>query len=84
LPSRSAFQPAVEDSRKKSPGWPGLFRSGSALPDRQRILDDLGGHEDQQLGLVLDALGLAGPDMRRDRDDIMGRLRIERLPVPSP
>jgi hypothetical protein len=33
---------------------------------------------------VLDALGLAGPDMRRDRDDIMGRLRIERLPVPSP
>ena len=33
---------------------------------------------------VLDALGLAGPDMRRDRDEIMGRLRIERLPVPAP
>jgi hypothetical protein len=33
---------------------------------------------------VLDALGLAGPDMRRDRDEIMGRLRIQRLPVPAP
>jgi tetratricopeptide (TPR) repeat protein len=33
---------------------------------------------------VLDSFGLAGPGMLRDRDEIMERLRIERLPVLAP
>jgi hypothetical protein len=30
---------------------------------------------------VLDSLGVAGQDMRRDRDEIIERLQIQRLPV---
>ncbi|MGZ4232984.1 MAG: adenylate/guanylate cyclase domain-containing protein [Solirubrobacteraceae bacterium] len=32
---------------------------------------------------VLDGLGLAGQDMRRDRDEILKRLKIKRMPVPA-
>ncbi|HET7048540.1 MAG TPA: adenylate/guanylate cyclase domain-containing protein [Solirubrobacteraceae bacterium] len=32
---------------------------------------------------VLDSLGVAGQDMLRDRDEIVERLQIERLPVPA-
>jgi hypothetical protein len=31
---------------------------------------------------VLDSLSVAGQDMLRDRDEILDRLKIERLPVP--
>jgi hypothetical protein len=32
---------------------------------------------------MLDSLGVAGQDMLRDRDKIVERLKIERLPVPA-
>jgi tetratricopeptide (TPR) repeat protein len=32
---------------------------------------------------VLDCLGLAAQDMRRERDEILKRLKIERMPVPA-
>jgi class 3 adenylate cyclase/tetratricopeptide (TPR) repeat protein len=67
-----------------------LARLGRSDEAEQRLRISLADarerHADYEIAATIDVLACldgAGPDMRRDRDEIMKRLKIERMPVPA-